>query len=150
MKLKFTILTFLLLIQLSCDNSKERPESIIAEENMVAILIDIQILEATYNTRLIHLEDRNERMDRYYQEVFENHQTNIDLFNESYTYYQENPEILEAIYEEVLEKLEAMQTEEEAKIAKAKAKKKAEKEKRKKQKEKKKKEADKALIKANG
>ena len=149
MKLKFTILTFLLLIQLSCDNSKERPESIIAEENMVAILIDIQILEATYNTRLIHLEDRNERMDRYYQEVFENHQTNIDLFNESYTYYQENPEILEAIYEEVLEKLEAMQTEEEAKIAKAKAKKKAEKEKRKKQKEKKKKEADKALIKAN-
>ena len=150
MKLKFTILTFLLLIQLSCDNSKERPESIIAEENMVAILIDIQILEATYNTRLIHLEDRNERMDRYYQEVFENHQTNIDLFNESYTYYQENPEILEAIYEEVLEKLEAMQPEEEAKIAKAKAKKKAEKEKRKKQKEKKKKEADKALIKANG
>ena len=104
---------------------------------MVLILIDIQVLEATYNTRLIYEEDRNEKMDRYYQEIFENHQTNIDLFNESYTYYQENSEILEAIYEEVLEKLETMQTEEETKSTKAKDKKKEAKEK------KKKKEADK-------
>jgi len=132
-KLKFIIITFLLLIQLSCDNSEVKPGNIIPEDNMVLILIDVQILEATYNTRLIHEEDRNDRMERYYQEIFEKHQTSLDIFNESYTYYEKNPEILDLIYEQVLEKLEAMQTEEEAKLAKAKAKKKADKEKRKKE-----------------
>lgn len=141
MKLKFTILAFLLVFQLACENSKKRPESIIPEDKMVLILIDIQILEATYNMRLIHEEDRNERMERYYQEVFENYKTSIALFNESYTYYEENPEILEGIYEEVLEKLEALETEAETKKAKAKDKKKADKDKKKVEKEKKKKEA---------
>lgn len=131
MKLKFIIITLLLLIQISCDNSEKRPGNIITEDNMVLILIDVQILEATYNTRLIHLEDRNERMERYYQEIFEKHQTSIEIFNESYTYYEKNPLELDAIYEDVLEKLEAMQTEEESKLAKAKAKKKAAKEEKK-------------------
>ena len=79
---------------------------------MIPILVDIQILESTYNTRLIHVEDRHEKMERYYQEIFEKHHTTIDLFNESYTYYEENPEQLEVIYDQVLEDLEVLQTEE--------------------------------------
>jgi hypothetical protein len=132
MKFKFNILISLLLLIIACESSEEKPEKIISEENMVSILIDIQILEAVYNIRLIHEEDRNERMDRYYLEIFENHQTSIDLFNESYSYYQENPDLLDAIYEKVLEKLEALQTEAETKVVKAKEKKKAAKEAKKK------------------
>ena len=138
MKIKFAFLTFLLVILLSCDDSKKRPENIISEESMVSILVDIQILEATYNSRLIHEDDRNERMKRYYQEVFEKHQTSKELFNESYTYYEENPEILYAIYEVVLEKLEAIQTEEETKQVKINAKKKEEQKKKKEEQKKKK------------
>ena len=119
------------MTQLSCDNSKNRPENIIPEDEMVNIIIDIQILEATYNSRLIHEDDRNERMERYYQEIFEKHQTSSELFNESYTYYEENPEILQSIYEEVLEKLEAIQTEEETKQVKINTKKKEEQKKKK-------------------
>lgn len=144
MKFKFNILIYLLLILISCDSPEKKPENIISQENMVSILIDIQVLEAIYNTRLIHEEDRNERMDRYYKEIFENHQTTIDIFNESYSYYQENPVILDAIYEEVLEKLEAMQTEAETKVIKAKEEKKAEREARKAEKDAKKKEAQEA------
>jgi hypothetical protein len=132
MKFKFNILISLLLLIIACESPEDKPEKIISEENMVSILIDIQILEAVYNTRLIHEEDRNERMDRYYLEIFENHQTSIDLFNESYSYYQENPDLLDAIYEKVLEKLEALQTEAETKVVKAKEKKKAAKEAKKK------------------
>jgi hypothetical protein len=132
MKFKFNILISLLLLIIACESPEDKPEKIISEENMVSILIDIQILEAVYNIRLIHEEDRNERMDRYYLEIFENHQTSIDLFNESYSYYQENPDLLDAIYEEVLEKLEALQTEAETKVVKAKEKKKAAKEAKKK------------------
>ena len=131
MKYAFIFLTILSLIQVSCDNSTKRSENIILEDSMVSILVDIQVLEATYNTRLIHLEDRNEKMERYYQEIFEKHETNVDLFNESYTYYEENPEILEAIYDQVLEKLEALQTEEETKYSKKKDLKKKKKQKKK-------------------
>ena len=130
MKYAFIFLTFLSLIQISCDNSNKRSESIILEDSMVSILVDIQVLEATYNTRLIHLEDRNEKMESYYQEIFEKHQTNADQFNESYTYYEENPEILEAIYDRVLENLEALQTEEESKYSKKKDSKKKKKKKK--------------------
>ncbi|RLD25110.1 MAG: hypothetical protein DRI54_05415 [Bacteroidetes bacterium] len=140
MKLKFTFLAFLLLIQLSCDQNERRPENIISEDSMVPILVDIQILEATYNNRLIHVEDRNERMERYYKEIFEKHQTSSDLFNESYSYYEEHPAILQAIYEVVLEKLEAMETKEETKQSTINSKKREE------QKKKKKLEKEKAKI----
>jgi len=140
MKLKFTFITFLLLFLFSCDRTEKRPENIISEDNMVPILVDIQILEATYNNRLIHEEDRNERMERYYKEIFEKHETSSDLFNESYTYYEAHPIKLEAIYEVVLEKLEAIETEEETIQINKNAKKKEE------QKKKKKLEKEKAKI----
>ena len=99
---------------------------------MVSILVDIQILEATYNNRLIYEDDRNEKMKRYYNEIFEKHGISIDLFNESYTYYEAHPIILEAIYEVVLEKLEAIETEEETIQINLNAKKKEEQKKKKK------------------
>lgn len=126
MRIKFALSAFLLLFFISCDVSEKIPENILGEEKMADVLVDIQLLEATYNSRLLNTDDRSERMSRYEKEIFEHHGISEETFNESYTYYQDYPKKLELIYESVFEKLEKMLTEEETKSKNKKKKKKGE------------------------
>jgi len=115
MNIKHTLFAFLVLVLFSCDIPEKVPENILSEEKMIAIIVDVQLLEATYNSRLLQTDDRGERMTRYANEIFEHHGVSEKLFNESYSYYQDYPEELELIYENVFEKLEALLAEEETK-----------------------------------
>ena len=115
MNIKHTLFVFLVLVLFSCDIPEKVPENILSEEKMIAIIVDVQLLEATYNSRLLQTDDRGERMTRYANEIFEHHGVSEKLFNESYSYYQDYPEKLELIYENVFEKLEALLAEEETK-----------------------------------
>ena len=115
MKLTFKLFAFVLVFLLSCEVPEKKPEDILSEEKVSDVMVDMQILEATYNSRLLNLDDRNDRMKRYYDEIFEHHGISEKVFNESYTYYQDHPEQLELIYEMVFEKLEKLLTEEETK-----------------------------------
>jgi len=115
MNIKHTLFVFLVLVLFSCDIPEKVPENILSEEKMIAIIVDVQLLEATYNSRLLQTDDRGERMTRYANEIFEHHGVSEKLFNESYSYYQDYPEELELIYENVFEKLEALLAEEETK-----------------------------------
>jgi hypothetical protein len=112
---RFAIFSFLVFFSVSCEIQEETPDNILSEEKMASILVDTQLLEATYNSRLLNLLDRKERMTRYYNEIFEHHGVTEESFNESYTYYEEHPEKLDLIYEMVFEDLERLLTEEETK-----------------------------------
>ena len=115
MNLKGILYIFLLVFIFSCDVQEKKPENILNEDIMIAILVDVQLLEATYNSRLLQTDDRSERMKQYANEIFEHHGVSEKTFNDSYTYYQDFPEKLELIYESVFEKLEKLLTEEETK-----------------------------------
>jgi hypothetical protein len=112
---RVVIFSFLLFFSVSCETSEEIPDHILSEEKMISVIVDTQLLEATYNSRLLSVADRKERMKRYYTEIFEHHGITEESFNESYNYYEDHPKKLELIYESVFEKLEELLTEEEIK-----------------------------------
>jgi hypothetical protein len=109
------IFSFLVFFSVSCETSEEIPDHILSEEKMTSVIVDTQLLEATYNSRLLSVADRKDRMKRYYAEIFEHHGITKESFIESYNYYEDHPEKLELIYDSVFEKLEALLTEEEIK-----------------------------------
>jgi hypothetical protein len=107
MKLKRLILIPFLFF--ACSSESEPPENLISQDKMVDVLVDLQLLEATYNIKLVLLDNRSERMNRYTLEVFNHHQITQAMFDSSYAYYEKDPEALINIYEHVFEKLEALE-----------------------------------------
>ena len=78
---------------------------------MVQVIKDLMLLEATYNTQLIRVKDKNERMVKYTEEIFNKHNISEEDFDSSYDYYIKNPSEFEAMLELVFEELNKMETE---------------------------------------
>jgi hypothetical protein len=92
-----------LLFFIAC---KHEPEGIIKKDNMANILTDIHIVDGgTY--ALPQLPDT---LYKYalpkYLAVFKKYGTDTVQFNKSFRYYAEKPEDLDAIYDEVLKKIQ--------------------------------------------
>lgn len=113
--MKSLIMVVLFFFASGCDFKENKPEVLLSQEQMVDLMIDIQLLEATYNSRMVRLDDRKPRMDRYYEEIFSKHQTTRAIFDSSYTFYEKDTEILAEIYEQTFEALEKMEAESEGK-----------------------------------
>ena len=105
------LLISLLLLASSCSESKDKPKDLIQKEKMSLILKDMVLLEATFNTRLIRLEDKDERMIKYNEEILNKHQVSKQAFDDSYEYYLDHKEDFEDIMELVFEELNKMETE---------------------------------------
>lgn len=108
--LSFILIIFTLLTS-ACSGSKDKPKDLIPKEKMSLILKDMVVLEATFNTRLIRLTDKDERMIRYNDEILNQHQVSKQAFDDSYEYYLDHEEDFEAIMELVFEELNKMETE---------------------------------------
>lgn len=108
-------LIFIFFISISllsaCENSIKKPDNLIPEEEMALILADVMLLEATYNTKLIRVENKNELMRKFSAEILANHDVTKEAFDASYEYYVEEPEDFENILELVFEELNKMETE---------------------------------------
>jgi len=113
-----TIIISLFLLFTSCEIADKKPENIFSQEKMTEVIMDMQLLEATFNSRLLHVKDKDTKMRIYYDEIFSHHEISEISFNESYSYYQDYPKQLEQIYEKVFEELERMQTEQETRKGK--------------------------------
>ena len=108
--LSFILIIFTLLTS-ACSGSNDKPKDLIPKEKMSLILRDMVVLEATFNTRLIRLTDKDERMIRYNDEILNQHQVSKQAFDDSYEYYLDHEEDFEAIMELVFEELNKMETE---------------------------------------
>ena len=97
--------------QFSCQLEKDSSSELIEKEEMVLLLKDMMLLEATYNTRLIKLTDKKERMIQYSDEILEKHAVSKESFDDSYEYYLDHSEEFEEILELVFEELNKMETE---------------------------------------
>lgn len=105
------ILLFISLLFSSCDSSSKAPDDLIPKEKMAHILKDLMLLEATYNTKLIRVDNKNELMRNYSDEILQHHNVTKEEFDRSYDYYSLNTEEFEAVYELVFEELTKMETE---------------------------------------
>jgi hypothetical protein len=84
------------------------PDSVIPKEKMAEVMLDIQLLEATLN---INVGNENKAVAQSSINIFSRHQITKEQFEESYTFYAENPELLTEIYQLVLNDLSKLQAE---------------------------------------
>ncbi|HSH19667.1 MAG TPA: DUF4296 domain-containing protein [Draconibacterium sp.] len=106
MKKTGIILALLIYILVSCDNSViKKPDNLVKEKQMIDMLIDIHIAEATYNRMRYDSIVRNSSSANFYYSVLEKYETPDSVFEKSFLYYASNPKNFEKMYREVMNKL---------------------------------------------
>jgi Domain of unknown function (DUF4296) len=78
------------------------PSDVIPINKMESILIDMHISDAVAEVKTMG--DANERRlsQQYYLQIYKNHGITKDEFLKSYTFYENNPILLNRIYDDIL------------------------------------------------
>ena len=98
---KYYKLFFSVLILLAACSGNKKPAGILSQEEMANLLTDIHIIDGSmYNVLQMPDSLYKYGTDKYLI-VFKKHHTDSIQFKKSFKYYAENPEKLEAIYEEI-------------------------------------------------
>ena len=110
---KITLLLILLvLVTVSCDEPiLPKPENLIKEKQMIEILADVHLAEATYNRFRFDSALVNTTSADFYYSVLDKHQVQDSIFEHSFVYYASTPKKFEHMYRKVMNKLSAMEQE---------------------------------------
>jgi hypothetical protein len=105
----------ILLFTTGCRNHRDVksatiPENLIPMDSMVAILVDVQLIEAILKINYAAKSENQTYSEKYYDYLFEKHCITKDQFEKSLEYYQRNSESLGIIYTEVITELSKLQT----------------------------------------
>lgn len=104
MKKPFQILLFVLVIAVvSCDKPiMPKPKHLIKEKQMIDMLVDVHLAEATYNKFRYDTIMRDNSSVNFYASVLEKYQVSDSLFEQSYVYYASLPKKFEKMYRKVM------------------------------------------------
>lgn len=104
---KFQLIVVLALLALvSCDEPiMQKPENLIKEKQMIKMLVDIHMAEATYNQFRYDTIMKNNSSENFYYSILDKYQVPDTLFEQSYVYYSSMPKNFEKMYRKVLNEL---------------------------------------------
>ncbi len=107
MKIKFLMIALILLM--ACKSNPEK-DTVISEEKMIEILVDVQITEAYFlnNDPSIRSKDFNTLSPQYYKYIFEKHQITKAQFDESMKFYVEDLPTFKILFDSVTARLDQM------------------------------------------
>ena len=106
------ILLFLVLVIVSCDKPTfPKPEHLVKERQMVKILIDVHIAEATFNNVRSDTLFKGLTSSDFYYSVLRKYEIPDSVFEQSFVYYASEPKKLEKIYQKVMNELNIMEQE---------------------------------------
>ncbi|MAX79296.1 MAG: hypothetical protein CL843_03865 [Crocinitomicaceae bacterium] len=122
MKVFQIIAVFTVLLFSSCGGGDERPkpENLIQKEQMIDILKEMEVVEARYQRRMFEPKSQLKELAlEHYTGIFKKHGVTLENFRTSYKYYEEDPELLTEIFEEVIVELTKEQAEAQANLKEA-------------------------------
>ena len=104
MKLKTLIFCFFLL---ACSASKkEIPEDILTEEIFINILKQVHLAQANFELQKTKgIDKAKNKLANVYRDIYSTYHISEEEFQNTLSYYSENPEKLEEIYAIILEQL---------------------------------------------
>ncbi|HEY9114224.1 MAG TPA: DUF4296 domain-containing protein [Bacteroidales bacterium] len=112
---KYFLLLIVVVSSFSCYHENQEtitvPENLLTKDQMVDILTDIQLSEGILTYRRIERLPVNNYGESLYNKVIEEHQLTREQLQQNIDYYNGNPKLMEKIYDEVLGRLNKMQTE---------------------------------------
>jgi hypothetical protein len=102
---------FLAFALFSCGSpeikSVDIPSDILPKDKMAIVILDIHLAEAEASMRTLPDSTSTEKLG--YQKIFDKHQVTRAQYDASLTFYIEHPELLNEVYEIVLNDLSRMQ-----------------------------------------
>lgn len=113
MKQYFLAFLILILFFISCDKPPiEKPENLIKENEMIEMMVDVHLAQATYVARQLSdsLVKKSSAADFYYS-ALEKYNVPDSVFEKSFVYYASNPKNFEKMYRKVMNKLSEMEQE---------------------------------------
>ena len=114
--LRFISFVLLLIILSSCYNERKStlvpPDPLLTEEQLLNVLTDMQLAEAIINyDRLQKITNKGDFKDTIYSVILQHYSISAEQLNDNLDYYNNDPENMERLYEEVLSNLSTLQSE---------------------------------------
>jgi hypothetical protein len=105
-----TLFSGLLLLFAACKNEEPKvPDNLLDRQTFTAVMLDAQLVEG-FKTQIAHSAAKGRNVGRHlYLDIFEKHGVSEKDFRRTYGYYQERPELMEGIYEQVLDSLSKLE-----------------------------------------
>jgi hypothetical protein len=97
----------------ACGSTQQdsKPKDLLSDEVFIAVLTDVQLLEATYKQKILREEDPNAVMPGYYKQVFDKHGVSQDDFEDTFSWWMKRPEEMLEVYNEVIDQLTKLEKE---------------------------------------
>lgn len=112
--MKRIFLISLLFVLVAACGRKDKgimPERLLNEQEMTALMTDVQIVEADINFRKSKGDNIEGLSKAYYDQLFEHHGITDSIFAQNIRYYTERPALLETIMDSVTQRLTKVQSE---------------------------------------
>lgn len=106
------LIGFLVLILLAACKTDKKPADVVERKKMPALLADFHLAEGYLSS--LPQDSSRLRANSYYAAVFSKYDTDSMGFNKSLVYYAKDPAVLNQIYTEVQQRLQRLQTDEQA------------------------------------
>ena len=117
-RLPIIILCFVLATACGGRDKSFKPDRLLNEQEMIAIMADVQVIEAEINyekqkererdpddTTFVAPKDYLKMSREYYGQLFEHYDITDSIFSQNMQYYTERPEVLERIMDSVTRRL---------------------------------------------
>ena len=105
------VIIALVLFSFACKKGTKVPHYVIPKEDMINIIIDIHVTDGLFTVTKVRRElVRNDSLN-YYDEIFTNYGYTRKDFDTSVYFYSKNINEYDKIYQEVLNRLNEMETE---------------------------------------
>ena len=98
-----------MIISCSQDKTVHIPDSVLPEEKMAEVLVDIHLLEATLNISTFSRDNITKSDLSPTTDILKKHEINKAQYDESFAFYTRNPQLLGEVYQQVLNDLSKMQ-----------------------------------------
>ncbi|MDX5340764.1 MAG: DUF4296 domain-containing protein [Cyclobacteriaceae bacterium] len=105
------ILTLLIILVclLACQSSNRSKEGLLSEDQMVAILLDIQLTEGIVSAIPIPYDSSGKLYTLMEREIFVKHGVSDSVFTQSMKHYLEDALLMERIYARIIDSLTVME-----------------------------------------
>ena len=109
MRYYFLLLFTILIVSCSGDKKVSIPDSVLPEDKMAEVMVDIHLLEATLNINTFSRDKVSKGTIEPTTDVLKKHSITKKQYDESFTFYTRNPQLLSEVYLMVLNELSKMQ-----------------------------------------
>ena len=110
---KYLFIALLTVLVFSCKEPKEEiPDNVLPMNKMVNVLIDIHLIEGNLSNKNLPKDTGIIFYNLYEKDLYKKYNIDDSIYNRSFTYYSAHPQLMDQIYEKVVDSLSLLEGEE--------------------------------------